>query len=88
MMFLKCGSLLMLGERRLSREHLVEEEFPRLRDVLVNLELLHARLLPRLRKKILQKVRNRAFLTRIDFPERGDDQALVDGVGSSHVVLL
>jgi hypothetical protein len=53
-----------------------------------NLELLDARLLLRLRKKVFQKVRNRAFLTRIDFPERGDDQALVGVVSSCHVALL
>jgi hypothetical protein len=48
---LEVVGLLMIGKRRFAREHLVEEEFPRLGDVLVDLELLHARLALRLRRK-------------------------------------
>ena len=84
---LEVRGLLVVGECRLAGEHLVEEEFPRLCDVLVDLEFLHAGLLLRLRKKIFQKVGHRAFLARIDFPKGGDDQILVRVVGCSHVVL-
>ena len=78
----------MLGKRRFACEYLVEEEFPRLGDVLVNLELLHARLALRLREKVFQKRRDRAFLSGIDLPECGDDQVLVCIVGGCHDALL
>ena len=75
----------MIREGGFSREYLVEEEFPRLRYVLVDLKFLHARFLLRLRQKILQKARNRNFLARIDFPERGHDQVLIR---RCHIFLL
>lgn len=78
----------MIGKRRFTCEHLVEEEFPRLGDVLVDLELLHARLPLRLRKKVFQKRRDGAFLSGIDLPECGDDQVLVCIVGGCHAALL
>ena len=87
-MFLKCVGLLVVGKRRFSREHLVEEEFLRLCDVLVDLEFLYTGLLLRLRKKILQKVGHRAFLARIDFPEGGNDQFWFLVVDCNHAVLL
>src|SRR5205814_3869428 len=85
---LEMVGLLMLGEGRFTCEHLIEEEFPGLGDVLVNLERLDARLALRLRQKIPQKLRDGAFLARIDFPKCGDDQVLVRVVCSSHGVLL
>ena len=83
---LEVVGLLMLGEGGFAREHLVEEEFPRLGDVLVDLELLDAGLALRLRQEVFQQFRDRAFLTRIDFPECGDDQLLT--IGGFHRALL
>jgi hypothetical protein len=80
--------LLVIGKRRFAREHLVEEEFPRLGDVLVNLEMPSRRARVRLRQKILQKCGDRAFLSGIDLPECGDDQLLVCAVGGCHDALL
>ena len=78
----------MIGERRFAGEHLVEEVLARLGQVLVDLELLHAGLALRLRQKFFQKARDGGFLTRIDFPERGDDEVLVGVICCCHVVLL
>jgi hypothetical protein len=85
---LEVVGLLVIGERRFAREHLLEEEFPWLGDVLVDLERLDARLTLRLREKVFQQFGDRAFLSGIDLPECGYDQVLVCAVCSSHGVLL
>src|SRR6185437_3407141 len=74
---LEVPGLLVLGERILAGEHFIEEEFVRSGRVLVNLEFLHARLLLRFGQKLLQQSGDRAFLARIDLPERGHDQTFV-----------
>src|ERR1700742_4668170 len=72
---LEMRRLLMLGERGLPRENLVEKEFSGLGRILVDLKLLYAGLLLSPRKEFLQQAGDRAFLAGIDLPERRDDQA-------------
>src|ERR1700760_2183208 len=69
--------LLVLGERGLAGEHLVEEEFVRPGGVLVDLEFLDAGLLLRLRQELLQQPGYRGLLAGIDLPKRRDDEILV-----------
>ncbi len=71
---LEVVGLLMIGKGGLAREYLVEEEFPRLGDVLQDLEFFTPGSALRVRQKVFQKCRDRTFLPGIDLPECGDDQ--------------
>ena len=51
---LEVRCLLMIGERCFACEHLIEEVFSRLGQVLMDLEFLHAGLALRLRQEIFQ----------------------------------
>src|SRR3954453_6383020 len=75
---LKVRRVGMLGERRLVPEDLVEEELRRLGQRLMDLEGEHAGLGLRLRQELADDALQRLDLLRLGFPERGDDQALLE----------
>jgi hypothetical protein len=82
---LEMPRLLVIGESCFSRKDFIEEELARLGGVLVNLKLLHARLVLCLRKKVLQQSGNGGFLAGIGLPKCRYNQALVFVAGGHDV---
>src|SRR5258707_6987 len=80
--------MLVLGERRLILEDLVEEELLRLGQRLVDLESLHPGFALGLRQEALQDLDHGIDLAGLGFPEGRDDETIVDRMKIGHVSLL
>src|SRR5689334_19920174 len=82
---LEVRRLRMLGEGRLVLEHLVEEKLRRIFERLVDLKSQHAGLGLGLRQELADDGGKRVDFAGFGFPERGDDQPLLQRIDVSHV---